>query len=63
MRARFHVSSYPLRGRYRPAGDEQAAIERWWADLARVFPHDVPPGDTGVTRPPRPHEREERDKA
>jgi hypothetical protein len=49
MRARFHVSPYRLvRGLYRPTTDPQAAMERWWAELARALHHgDVQPGGTG----------------
>lgn len=47
MRARFHGFPRPVGGGryYRPAGDPQTALERWWAELARVFPRSaVPPG-------------------
>jgi hypothetical protein len=49
MRARFHASPYRLdRGRYYPVADPQAAMERWWAELARVFHHgELRPGGTG----------------
>lgn len=54
MRARFHVSPYLVGGgRYLPGGDPQAAMERWWAELARVFPRgDAPPGGTGEDAAP-----------
>jgi hypothetical protein len=65
MRARLRVSACPLGGgRYRPGGDAQAAMERWWAELARVFARDgLPPGHGGAAGPPRPHVREERGEA
>jgi hypothetical protein len=49
MRVRFHVSASRLaRGRYRPVTDPQAAMERWWAELARVLHQGgVRPGGTG----------------
>jgi hypothetical protein len=50
VRARFQGSPRPVGGgrSYRPAGDAQAALERWWAEIARVFPRGaVPPGGTG----------------
>lgn len=52
MRARFRAPAYRL-DRYRAAADPQVAMERWWAELARVFHRDdVRPGDTGDTGKP-----------
>ncbi|HYR07714.1 MAG TPA: hypothetical protein VEQ60_08090 [Longimicrobium sp.] len=49
MRPRLRASPYRLdRIRYRAVTDPQAAMERWWAELARVFPRGAArAGDTG----------------
>jgi hypothetical protein len=45
MRARFRVSN-PGWIRYQPGEDPQAAMERWWAELARALRHGGgPPGE------------------
>jgi hypothetical protein len=55
MRARFHVPRYRLdRGRYRPVGDPQAALERWWTELGRALHHEVcvPAAPAAASAPP-----------
>lgn len=58
MPARYRDPPQYARVRFRAGADEQAALERWWAQVERVFSRDVPPagerraagGDAGDTR-------------
>ena len=43
MPAGYRGPPHNARVRFRAGADEQAALERWWAQVERVFSRDAPP--------------------